>query len=99
MPVNIDVYVITGTRYLDLPSDFCRECHLFVGVAQRAADEVEVPVEVEVYSWWRHPFAALRKGGYHPPVMLINGRMLCQGHEVPTVDGVVETIESVSRRD
>lgn len=72
--VQVTVYIVSGRHGgLTVPESFCRECHLFVRAADRAADQVDVPVRVDVVSWWtRFPWA-LRHGGYHPPVMVVGG--------------------------
>lgn len=38
------------------------------------------------------PFA-LRYGGYHPPVIVVDGTRLSQGHQVPTTREIVEAIQ------
>ncbi|MXR51536.1 hypothetical protein GRX03_07955 [Halovenus sp. WSH3] len=78
---------------LRVPESFCRECHLFTRRAQQAIQQVDGDVSLSVRSWWTHLPWALRHGGYHPPVMVVGGRRLCQGHDVPTTEAVVEAIE------
>jgi hypothetical protein len=92
--LQITVYIVTGYHgKLRVPESFCRECHMFTRRAQQAIDEVETEVSLSVRSWWTHVPWALRHGGYHPPVMVVGGNRLCQGHDVPTTDDVVEAIE------
>lgn len=96
--VEIVVYVVTGTHGgLTIPERFCRECHRFVRAADVAAERVDVDVEVTVRSWWTHLPFALRHGGYHAPVMVVGGKRLCQGYDVPTVDEVVAAVEEARR--
>lgn len=91
--VEIVVYVVTGRHGgLRIPERFCRECHLFVRAADVAAERVDADVNVRVVSWWTHLPFALRHGGYHAPVLVVGGRRLCQGYDVPTPDDVVEAI-------
>lgn len=99
--VDIVVYVVTGRHgIIPIPEAFCRECHMFTRRADMAAEEVDVDVNVSVRSWWTHFPWALRHGGYHAPVMIVGGKRLCQGHDVPTTDEVVAAIErSVARKD
>lgn len=95
--VHVKVYVVTGRHGgLRIPESFCRECNLFVRAADTAAEQVDLPVEVHVYSWWTRFLGALRYGGYHPPVMVVGGTKLCQGHEVPSTEDVVAAIERAS---
>lgn len=95
--VVIDVYIVTGRHGgLRIPESFCRECDLFVRAADVAAENVDLPVDVRVYSWWtRFPWA-IRHGGYHPPVMVVGGKKLCQGHTVPSPEEVTEAIEAAA---
>ena len=92
--VEIVVYVVTGDHGgLRVPERFCRECHLFTRAADLAAERVDADVDVSVRSWWTHLPFALRHGGYHAPVMVVDGTRLCQGHDVPTPDEVVAAVE------
>jgi len=100
-PVEVEVYVVTGTENLRLPESFCKECNLFVNAVEGAAVETDVPVNVNVsvYSWWTYFLGALRHGGYHPPVMVVGGKRLCQGHHVPSENEIVGAVgEAVERR-
>ena len=93
--VDIEIYVVTGRHGLfDVPESLCRECHMFARRADAAAEQVSVDGDVHVYSWWTRFLGALRHGGYHPPVMIVGGERLCQGHDVPTIEGVVAAIEA-----
>lgn len=97
-PVNVEVYVVTGTKNLSLPERYCKECNMFVNSVKEASEDTDVPVDIEVYSWWsRFPFA-LRHGGYHPPVMVVDGKRLCQGHHVPSHEEVVDAIRDAFER-
>ncbi len=99
-PIGVKVYIVTGTKNLRLPEGFCKECNLFVNAVESAAETIDVPVNVNVYSWWRQFPGALRHGGYHPPVMVIGGKRLCQGHHVPSEDEVVRAVrDAVERRE
>lgn len=91
--VQITVYIVSGHHgFITVPESFCRECHLFVKAADTAAEKSEVPVDVQVVSWWtRFPWA-LRHGGFHPPVMVVGGDRLAQGYNVPTPNEVHEAI-------
>ena len=93
--VDVEIYVVTGRHGLfDVPESFCRECHMFARRADAAAELASVDVDVHIYSWWTRFLGALRHGGYHPPVMVVDGERLCQGHDVPTTDEVLAAIEA-----
>lgn len=93
--VEVVVYVVTGKHGgLRIPESFCRECNLFVRAADQAADQVDADVSVRIVSWYTHILSALRHGGWHAPVMVVGGKRLCQGYDVPTVEEVAEAIEA-----
>jgi len=97
--VDIKIYVVTGRHGgLRVPESFCRECHMFARRADAAAEQADVTVNVHVYSWWTRFLGALRYGGYHPPVMVVGGKRLCQGHHVPTTQQVLEAIDAAVER-
>lgn len=92
--INVDIYVVTGRHgIVTVPEEFCRECHMFTRRADQAAEQVDADVDVRVFSWWTRFLGALSHGGYHPPVMVVGGKRLCQGHDVPTTDEVVAALE------
>ncbi len=92
--VVIKVYVVTGNHGgIPIPEQFCRECHQFTRRADMAAEAADATVDVRVYSWWTHVVGALRHGGWHAPVMVVDGEFLCQGYDVPTSDRVGEAIQ------
>lgn len=97
--VSVDIYVITETERLGIPENFCKECNLFVNVAKEASKEVQVPVDVEVYSWWANPLSALKHGGYHPPVMVIDGTRISQGEDIPSKERVIQALTSSLSED
>jgi hypothetical protein len=97
--VHITVYVVTGEHgKLRVPESFCRECHMFTRRAQQAIEQVDTDVTLSVRSWWTQFPWALRHGGYHPPVMIVGGKRLCQGHDVPTTAEIVDAIERARNR-
>lgn len=91
--VVIKVYVVTGRHgKIPIPERFCRECHMFTRRADIAAEKANAAVDVRVYSWWTHFLSALRYGGYHAPVMVVGGELLCQGYDVPTTEDVEQAV-------
>ncbi len=98
--VQVTVYVVTGRHGgLRIPASFCRECDLFARAADEAAEKVEADVDVAVVSWWTHVVSALRRGGYHPPVLVVDGRKVAQGENVPTVEEVADAIRDTEPAD
>ena len=37
------------------------------------------PVIIEIKPWLTHIFESLRRGGWHAPVILVNGKLFSQG--------------------
>jgi hypothetical protein len=92
--VEIVVYVVTGNHGgIRIPEQFCRECHRFAHAAEVAADRVDAEVNLRIASWWTHLPFALWHGGYHAPVMVVDGDRLCQGYDVPTAEQIAAAIE------
>ena len=75
----VTVYPMTGRQlFFNVPHAVCEECDLTVRLVQRVA--LDFPhVEVRVKPWFNHIFDALRRGGWHPPVVTIDGRVTTQG--------------------
>jgi hypothetical protein len=58
----------------------CEECDLTIRVVRRAIEELgNDDIRVEVKPWLRHLFGALRRGGWHPPVVTIDREVFSQG--------------------
>ncbi len=79
--MSIVVYRVTGRQGpFTIPDSFCEECDLTVAVARRVAGRLgPEAVSVEVKPWIRHLPEALVKGGWHPPVVTVAGKLLTQG--------------------
>lgn len=98
-PVDVRVYKFTGWQGpFKIPESWCRECDMYVRTVDRAAEQVDVDTDVEVIPWMTHILGALRFGGYHPPVLVVDGDRIAQGEDVPTVDRVVDAIEAADER-
>lgn len=96
-PVEVRVYRFTGWQGpFKIPESWCRECDLFVRTVDRAAEQADAEVEVDVIPWVTHLFGALRFGGYHPPVLVVDGTRVAQGEDVPTVERVVGAVEAAA---
>ncbi len=86
--VTITVFRITGRQlFFRVPDRVCEECDLTVQVARSVADRYPGRVVVEIKPWLDHLPSALRRGGWHPPVVLVEGRRVSQG-VVPTPDAL-----------
>lgn len=101
-PIDVRVYKFTGRQGIfTIPDSWCRECDMFARAVDQAADQTDVPTDVRVIPWVTHVLGALRFGGYHPPVLVVDGHRVAQGHDVPAVERVVAAIEdaAASRTD
>ena len=78
---KVVVYPITGRQFpfLSIPHRLCKECELTTHAVRQVAGDLDGRVDVEVRPWLRHAFEALRKGGWHAPVVTIDGRVFSQG--------------------
>ena len=75
----VTVYPMTGRQlFFTIPHAVCEECDLTVRLVQRVAPDFP-EVEVRIKPWFNHLFDALRRGGWHPPVVTINGKIASQG--------------------
>jgi len=87
----ITVYRITGRQlFFRVAASVCEECDLAVAAANRAADELSadgIRIRVDVRPWLNKIVQALWRGAYHPPAVLVNGKLVSQGF-VPTVEGL-----------
>lgn len=86
----VTIYPITGRQLgpLSVPHRFCEECNLTINLVRRVvADVGPRDVTVVVKPWLRHLFDALRRGGWHAPVVTIDGKVFSQG-VVPDADAL-----------
>jgi len=82
----VTVYPITGKQlFFRVPHSRCRECDLTI----RAVGGIEghEDIELHVKPWRNHLFDALRRGGWHAPVVTIDGNIFSQGI-VPDTDAL-----------
>ena len=75
----VTVYPMTGRQlFFNVPHTICQECDLTVRLVNRVASDLP-HVKVRIKPWFNHLFNALRRGGWHPPVVTINGKVSTQG--------------------
>ena len=75
----VTVYPMTGRQlFFNVPHAVCEECDLTVRLVRRVAADLP-HVEVRIKPWFNHLFDALRRGGWHPPVVTIDGKIATQG--------------------
>ncbi len=79
--VRITIYKVTGNQlFFKVPSRVCEECDILVNVTTRVVNEInDNRVTVEIKPWLSNLRSSLIGGGWHPPVLLINGKLFSQG--------------------
>jgi hypothetical protein len=96
-PVEVTVYRITGRQgIIEVPHRYCEECDLTVQLVQRVINEVGNPrVTLTVRPWMLWFWKPLLRGGWHAPIVTVNGRIISQG-VVPAIDAVSEAIQAAA---
>jgi hypothetical protein len=84
-PIQIIIYRITGKQFFfSVPDEMCEECELTVGLTKSVLKELGVGgndqrVKLTVKPWIEFSIEALAKGGWHAPVLMIDGNIFTQG--------------------
>ncbi len=94
--IEIVVYRITGRQgFITIPHRYCEECDLTVRVAGNLVAELGDPgVRLTVRPWLRWFWRPIWRGGWHAPIVTVNGRVVTQGI-VPSRDRLLLAIERV----
>ncbi len=83
-PIKVTVYRWAGQKWFFRIRSECAECDLAVAqVKALLSAHPDWRVVLEVKPWLSHLWEALRRGGWHAPVILVGDRRVCQG-TVPT---------------
>ncbi len=78
--IKIAVYRWAGEKWIFRIGSECAECDLTLSqVRGLLGAHPDWPVELEVKPWLTHLGEALRHGGWHAPVVLVDGRIVRQG--------------------
>jgi len=81
-PIVMTIYPIAGRQlFFKVPESFCRECDLTIRAVKQVVVELGNPpgVQVRIKPWLNYLAQALFRGGWHPPVVTINGKRFSQG--------------------
>lgn len=78
---TITVYRFTGKHGpFTIPGRMCEECDLSISMVKRIAGDVGMKnVKIEVKSWFTNFLEVIIKGGWHAPVITVNGKICSQG--------------------
>ncbi|MDA1004100.1 MAG: hypothetical protein O3B31_12270 [Chloroflexi bacterium] len=83
----ITVYPMTGKQLcFTIPHRVCVECDLTLRLVRAVVSDTP-GTSLRVRPWFNHLFDALRRGGWHPPVVTIDGKIHTQG-VVPDEDAL-----------
>jgi hypothetical protein len=79
--VEIKIYRFTGKQlFFTIPEFVCHECDMVIRLVNRIVEKIEdKSITVQVYPWFNKILSSLKKGGWHPPVIVINGKIFSQG--------------------
>jgi len=80
-PVRITIYRWAGQWGPFKVKIPCGECALTHDIVHDtiATELAGIPVEVEVHDWLSNWWKAARKGGWHAPIVMVDGRIVSQG--------------------
>lgn len=81
-PVKISLYRWAGKWGPFRVSIPCGECALTVDVIRDTLEnELQgIPVEFEIRDWLSNWWKPLRHGGWHAPIVIVEGKLVSQGH-------------------
>jgi len=83
--VKITVFRWAGKKWFHHINGECIECELTVSqVRTLVARDPDWPIEWEIKPWLSHLWESLGRGGLHPPVVLVDGKLVRQG-TIPTL--------------
>lgn len=79
--VDITIYKVTGKQlFFNIPEKICEECDLSVATVKNIAKKMNGnKIDIEVKPWFNKLPEVLLKGGWHPPVVMVNGKIFSQG--------------------
>ena len=79
--VLVTIYRFTGQHGpINVPHRKCVECDLSIALVNRTVEEIGLDrIDVEVKSWFLRFWEPLVKGGWHAPIVIVDGRGLQPG--------------------
>jgi len=82
--IRITIYRWAGRKWFFRARARCVECDLTEAqVRHLLSAHPDWPVEIEIKPWLNHLWECLRHWGWHPPVVLVEGKRIRQG-TIPT---------------
>lgn len=97
--VNITIYKMTGWQlFFYVPEKVCVECDLSVATVKNLVKEFpRGAINLEIKKWFNNLPLILVKGGWHPPVITINGKIFFQGI-VPNKEILRKSIQELLKK-
>ena len=79
--VNVVVYRITEKQlFFNVDASYCKDCDITVRHIIEVSENLPgIHVKLSVKPWLDNIFQVLLKGGWHPPVVLVDGKRVSQG--------------------
>jgi len=79
--IDIIIYKMTGRQlFFNVPEKICEECDLSIAMVKNVAKRMKgININIEVKQWFNNLLPVLLKGGWHPPVVMVNGKIFSQG--------------------
>ena len=91
--IEVVIYPITGRQgFFNVPHTWCEECDLTIQTLKTVlADLKDDQIGLRVLPWMLYWWKPLWRGGWHAPILTVNGRIITQG-VVPSKPQVVQAI-------
>ncbi len=79
--IVVTIYRFTGQHGpFHVPHHKCVECDLSIALVNRTVEEIgQGHIDVRVKSWFLRFWEPLVKGGWHAPIVTIDGKVFSQG--------------------
>ncbi|MBI1744229.1 hypothetical protein HYR54_14340 [Candidatus Acetothermia bacterium] len=96
--IRVTIYRFTGKQgFFTIPERYCEECDLTIAVTRDVLQELnESRFELVIKPWFLYFWEPLWRGGWHAPIVTINGRIFSQG-VVPKKDEIKTALAAAQR--
>ncbi len=81
MKAGVTIFRYTGKQgFFTVPAEACEECDTTIHLTQSLIAQLPPgSVTLTIRPWWLCFWKVLYRGGWHPPIVTINGRVFSQG--------------------
>ncbi len=81
MQAKVTIFRYTGKQgFFTIPSSACQECDTTIHLTTSLMTQLPPDsVKLTIRPWWLCFWKVLWRGGWHPPIVTINGRIFSQG--------------------